>query len=79
MAEDCEADIVEEAVGYLIEHKYPDNCSSSRERQIRKKAEKFVVKDGGEIYYNQGKGQPGSLIIIHNIYYIIIIIKPSHI
>ncbi len=42
--EDCE-DIVEEAVVYLIEHKYPDDCSSCRKIQIKKTAEKFVIKD----------------------------------
>jgi hypothetical protein len=47
-------DLVEEAVTYITEHKYPDNCSNTRKRQIRKKAEKFVIKDN-ELFYLAGK------------------------
>ena len=50
-------DLVEEAVLYLTDKTYPENCSNSRKRQIRKKSEKFELKEG-ELYYNPGKGKP---------------------
>ena len=47
-------DVVEDTVYYLSENKYPEGCSNNRKRQIRKKAEKFLVKDD-ELYYTAGK------------------------
>ena len=47
--------LVEEAVAYIIDKIYPDDADKNRKRQIRTKAEKFVV-DGGELFYKpEGK------------------------
>ena len=35
-------------------NQYPDGAHESKKRAIRKKAKRFVVKDG-ELYYIQGK------------------------
>ena len=40
---------------------YPDGCSDTRKRVIRKKAAKFEVKDG-ELYYKQK--QNGKVILV---------------
>ena len=54
MSEEEQLDLIEETLVYISEKKYPDSCSNNRKRQIRKKAEKFVVNDG-ELYYKNGK------------------------
>ena len=46
--------LLEEAYVYLTEKKYPSGCSDVRKRVIRKKSQKFVVKDG-ELFYKQQK------------------------
>ena len=47
--------LVEEAVAYIIDKIYLDDADKNRKRQIRTKAEKFVV-DGGELFYKpEGK------------------------
>ena len=43
-------DLIEQAYLYLTKKKYPEECTASRKRQIRKKAEKFTIV-GGELYY----------------------------
>ena len=49
-----EDDLVEDAAVYLVERKYPEGCSANRKRQIRKRAEKFVLNNG-ELYYQTKK------------------------
>ena len=39
---------------YLAERKYQEGCSANRKRQIRKRAEKFVLNNG-ELYYQTKK------------------------
>jgi hypothetical protein len=54
-----EGDLAEEVYLYLSQRKYPDGCEANRKRQIRKKAEKFTLRDG-ELYvqyYNPGAGK----------------------
>ena len=41
---------------YLSEKEYPEGCTA-RKMQIRKKSEKFIMKDG-ELFYNPGKEKP---------------------
>ena len=67
---DRDADLVEEAVDYISEHKYPEGCSNSRKRQIRKKAEKFILQDD-KLYYKAGKDKPVCLfafMLAHRVY-----------
>lgn len=63
MSERLEADLVEEAVVYISEKKYPDSCTANRKRQIRKRAEKFELRDG-ELYYRSGKSGQVSTILL---------------
>ena len=53
--------LVEHAYTYLREKTYPDGCSDTKKRVIRKKAAKFEVKDG-ELYYKQK--QNGKVILV---------------
>ena len=46
MAEERTEQLIEQAYTYLREKTYPDGCSETRKRVIRKKAAKFEVKDG---------------------------------
>ena len=61
-------DLIEDTLGYISEKKYPDGCSANRKRQIRKKAEKFVLIDG-DLHYKCGKSgqvcQVGLVKFIH--------------
>jgi hypothetical protein len=52
-------DLVQEAYIYLVEHRYPPNCSQQRKRTIRRKAEKFEVRDG-ELFIMKQKKQARS-------------------
>lgn len=56
IAEKTESDLVEEALQYISDRKYPDHCTDNRKRQIRKKAEKFVLRDD-DVFYNPGNGK----------------------
>ena len=56
IAEKSESDLVEEALQYISDRKYPDHCTDNRKRQIRKKAEKFVLRDD-DVFYNPGNGK----------------------
>ena len=53
--------LIEHAYTYLREKTYPDGCSDTKKRVIRKKAAKFEVKDG-ELYYKQK--QNGKVILV---------------
>ena len=58
-SEDVEGgrDLVQEAYVYLTEHRYPPGCISSRKRSIRKKAGKFVVREGEMFFKKKRKGK----------------------
>ena len=45
-----------EAYEYLVRNVYPVGASVARKRCIRRKAQKFVVKDG-EMYFKKKKGK----------------------
>ena len=49
-------DLVEEAYEYLVRNVYPVGASVAHKRCIRRKAQKFVVKDG-EMYFKKKKGK----------------------
>ena len=55
--EERDLQLLEEAYVYLTEKKYPSDCSDVRKRVIRKKSQKFVVKDGELFYKQQKKGK----------------------
>ena len=49
--------LVQEAYIYLTEHRYPQDCTYARKRSIRKKAGKFVVRDGELFFKKKRKGK----------------------
>ena len=49
--------LVQEAYVYLTERRYPIGCVDSRKRSIRKKAGKFVVRDGVLFFKKKRKGK----------------------
>ena len=53
-------DLVEEAYEYLVRNVYPVGASVARKRCIRRKAQKFVVKDG-EMYFKKKKKKKGKV------------------
>ena len=44
---------------YLTKKEYPKDCTATKKRQIRKKAEKFRI-DGGELIYISNNGKVAS-------------------
>ena len=51
-----ENDLVEDVYIYLTEGKYPVDCAANRKRVIRRKAEKFRVRNG-ELFYIKKKSR----------------------
>ena len=49
-----EEDLIERACTYLLEHRYPDGCSSNEKRIIWRKAATLVLR-GGEVFYMKTK------------------------
>ena len=47
--------LTEQACKYITEKAYPEGCTQSRKRQIRKKAEKFRMVNGELYYTHQGR------------------------
>ena len=43
-------DLIKRACTYLLEHHYPDGCSSNEKQIIQRKAATLVVR-GGEVFY----------------------------
>ena len=44
----CDSDedaLVDDVYAYLVQNSYPKGCSGTRKRQIRKRAERFSVKE----------------------------------
>ena len=50
-------DLVELAVTYALEKKYPKDCPENVKRSVRRKADSLVVKDG-EVYCLKARKQP---------------------
>jgi hypothetical protein len=42
---------------YVLKKSYPENCTENKERVIRNKSTKFVVKDGEVLYKRTIKGK----------------------
>ena len=53
--------IMEDAILYLEERQYRDDCPPNRKRAIRKKCQKFKIDDSGEILYEKKPGQVSNL------------------
>ena len=51
-----EDDLVDAVYDYIVNKSYPKDCTATKKRQIRKKAERFSV-EGGELYYSLTDGQ----------------------
>ena len=49
-----EDDLLEKAFAYVTERRYPGGCLSNEKRIIRRKAAKFVVRNG-ELMYRKYK------------------------
>lgn len=56
----AEEDLIDAVYNYLTSKKYPDGCAPCKKRQIRKKAEKFLVVKG-ELFYQQRNKQVNKL------------------
>ena len=48
--------LVDNVYAYLVQKRYPKGCSGTRKRQIRKRTERFSVKEGN-LYYRFKKGE----------------------
>ena len=48
-------DFIVDVYLYLAKKIYPDGCKRQRKRTIRRKAEKFVVREG-QLFYINNKG-----------------------
>ena len=55
--EEIDDDLVELAYQYAVNQSYPEGCSDSRKRTIRRKAKKFAVIDGELFYKHKIKGR----------------------
>ena len=51
-----ENDLVEDVYVYMTEGKYPVDCAANRKRVIRRKSEKFRVRNG-ELFYIKKKSR----------------------
>ena len=66
-------DLIEQACLYLTKKTYPDGCTQSRKRQVRKKAEKFRIVNGELFYLPKDKLSlstvyvPQCLLMFHSI------------
>jgi len=50
------SDLVDAVYEYLMKREYPKDCTATKKRQIRKKAEKFRI-EGGELIYISNNGK----------------------
>lgn len=61
---DQEGDLVEDVYRYLITNgDYPDECTETRKRVIRRKAKKFDVREGQLYYKHKCKGKVGRSVV----------------
>ena len=58
-----EEDLIERACTYLLEHRYPDGCSSNEKQIIRRKAVTLVVRDGEVFYMKTKKDYAGEKVL----------------
>ena len=49
--------IVDDVYAYLVQKSYPKGCSGTRKRQIRKRAERLLVKEGNLYYRFKKEGK----------------------
>ena len=49
--------LVDDVYAYLVQKSYPKGCSGTRKRQIRKRAERFLVKEGNLYYRFKKEGK----------------------
>ena len=56
-------DLVDAVYEYLTKAQYPMDCTATKKRQIRKKAEKFRI-DGGKLIYIANNGKVCILLYI---------------
>ena len=56
-------DLIQDVYVYLTERRYPLSCTEARKRSIRRKAEKFVIREG-ELYFikKKKKGRDGKKV-----------------
>ena len=47
--------LVDDVYAYLVQDSCPKECSSTRKKQIRKRAERFSVKEGNLYYRFKGR------------------------
>ena len=59
-----EFDLLDEVYLYIVEKRYSKECTATRKRQIRQKAEKFVVNDGELFYLSREDKQVSCIIFI---------------
>ena len=62
-------DLVDAAYMYILEQKYPEGCTDTRKRSIRKKAKMFVIRDG-VLYFKKKKKRMVGIILKLYIYYV---------
>ena len=60
-----ESALLDEAILYITEKRYPEEASENRKRAIRRKAKKFEIQ-GGELFYRDTRKCSGE-----KVYYII--------
>jgi len=58
-------DLIQDVYVYLTERRYPLSCTEARKRSIRRKAEKFVIREG-ELYFikKKKKGRDGKKVSV---------------
>ena len=54
-------DLIEEVYEYMTQRLYPLGCTERRKRTIRRKANKFVLKDGELYFKKKQKGKVSCL------------------
>ena len=63
---DVETDLVDEAYRYITTKTYPPGCTANKKRTIRKKSQKFEVRDGEIFYKDFRKNSVGKKVcLIH--------------
>ena len=50
-----EQQLLDDAVLYLQENRYRDDCTKNEKRSIRRKAKKFMLQDGDLLYTKKTK------------------------
>ena len=66
--EEKDGALLEDAYLYITTSAYPEGCTDSRKRVIRKKAKKFHVSEGELFYKKKQKGMVFTSAILYRIY-----------